>query len=81
MKAMLLIALYTIRSDRQFCEQLDYNILFRWFLDMSMDETSFDHTCFSKLRRRVKDDSIALSFFAKVVEMARPCRPSGRKDE
>jgi len=71
MKAMLLIALYTIRSDRQFCEQLDYNILFRWFLDMSMDEASFDHTCFSKLRRRVKDDSIALSFFAKVVEMAK----------
>jgi transposase len=71
MKAMLLIALFTIRSDRQFCEQLDYNILFRWFLDMSMDEASFDHTCFSKLRRRVKDDSMAQSFFSKVVELAK----------
>jgi len=71
MKAMLLIALYTVRSDRQFCEQLDYNILFRWFLDMSMDEASFDPSCFSKLRRRVKDDKIALSFFEKVVGMAK----------
>lgn len=71
LKATLLIALYTVRSDRQFCEQLDYNILYRWFLDMSMDEASFDHSCFSKLRRRLKDDAIALSFFEKVVSMAK----------
>ena len=71
MKAMLLIAFFTVRSDRQFCEQLDYNILFRWFLDMSMDEPSFNHTCFSKLRHRLKDDSVAMSFFGKVVELAK----------
>lgn len=71
MKATLLIALYSVRSDRQFCEQLDYNILYRWFLDMSMDEASFDHSCFSKLRRRLKDDNIANIFFRKVVDLAR----------
>jgi transposase len=71
MKATLLIALFSIRSDRQFCEQLDYNILYRWFLDMSMDESSFDHSCFCKLRRRLKDEAIANKFFGKVVDLAR----------
>ena len=41
LKSMLLMALYTVRSERQFCEQLDYNLLFRWFLDMDMVEESF----------------------------------------
>jgi transposase len=40
-----LMALYTMRSDLLFCEQLDYNLLFRWFLDLEVDEVSFDHTC------------------------------------
>jgi len=38
LKGQLLIALYSVRSDRAFCEQLDYNLLFRWFLDMALDE-------------------------------------------
>ena len=42
LKSLLLMALYTVRSERLFCEQLDYNLLFRWFLDMDMDEPSFD---------------------------------------
>jgi transposase len=42
LKATLLMALYSVRSKRQFCEQLDYNLLFRWFLDMDMTEASFD---------------------------------------
>ena len=46
LKASLLMALYTVRSERLFCEQLDYNLLFRWFLDMEMDEASFDHSTF-----------------------------------
>jgi transposase len=50
LKATLLMALYTIRSERMFCEQLDYNILFRWFLDMNMVEPSFVPTVFSKNR-------------------------------
>jgi transposase len=48
LKASLLMAFYTVRSERLFCEQLDYNILFRWFLDMSMEEPSFDHSSFSR---------------------------------
>jgi transposase len=41
LKSMVLMALYTVRSERQFCEQLDYNLLFRWFLGMNMIEDSF----------------------------------------
>ena len=44
LKATLLMALYTVRSERSFCEQLGYNLLFRWFLDMDMVEPSFDHS-------------------------------------
>src|SRR5215813_4946085 len=47
LKASLLMALYTIRSERMFCEQLDYNLLFRWFLNMELDESSFDHSSFT----------------------------------
>jgi len=50
LKSMLLIVLYSIRSKRQFCEQLDYNLLFRWFLDMNIIEGSFDHSAFTKNR-------------------------------
>ena len=48
LKAQILIALYSVRSDRMFCEQLDYNLLFRWFLDMSADDPAFDHSTFTK---------------------------------
>ena len=50
LKSTLLMALYTVRSERQFCEQLDYNLLFRWFLDMDMVEASFDPTAFTQNR-------------------------------
>src|SRR6202049_3998659 len=50
LKASLLMALYTVRSERLFCEQLDYNLLFRWFLDMDVAEPSFDHSPFSRHR-------------------------------
>lgn len=46
LKGMLLIAVYSIRSEVQFCEQLRYNFLFRWFLDMDMVEEPFDHCAF-----------------------------------
>src|SRR5215469_11147336 len=42
LKSMLLMAFYSVRSERQFCEQLDYNLLFRWLLDMDMVQESFD---------------------------------------
>jgi len=71
LKAQILIALYTVRSDRMFCEQLDYNLLFRWFLDMNADDPAFDHSTFSKNRDRLLEHDIAGEFFAAVVEEAR----------
>src|SRR5579863_8179552 len=74
LKAQLLIALYSIRSDRLFCEQLDYNILFRWFLDMSLQESSFDASTFIKNRERLAREEVALRFFDAVVREARRLR-------
>src|SRR5687768_1025571 len=71
LKASLLIALYSVRSDRMFCEMLDYNILFRWFLDMNMEEASFDASTFSKNRERLVEHETAIDFFDAVVRLAR----------
>jgi transposase len=71
LKSMLLIALYTMRSERQFCEQLDYNLLFRWFLDMDMAEPSFDPTVFTKNRDRLVVSDAAGEFFRAVVTQAK----------
>jgi transposase len=71
LKATLLMALYTIRSERQFCEQLDYNLLYRWFLDMDMTESSFDATVFTHNRTRLIAHDVAGEFFRAVVEQAR----------
>ena len=68
---MLLMALYTVRSERLFCEQLDYNLLFRWFLDMNMDEKGFDPTVFTKNRERLLKHEVASEFFRAIVEQAR----------
>ena len=53
LKASLLISLYSVRSERAFCEELEYNLLFRWFLDMNLMERSFDPTVFTKNRNRL----------------------------
>jgi hypothetical protein len=71
LKSFILMALYSIRSERLFCEQLDYNLLFRWFLDMDMVEDSFNHSVFSKNRQRLLDHGIAQLFFSQVVGYAR----------
>jgi len=71
LKSMLLMALYTVRSERQFCEQLDYNLLFRWFLDMNMTDASFDTTVFTKNRNRLAEHDVAGQFFQAVVEQAK----------
>ena len=71
LKSQILMALYSVRSDRQFCEQLDYNLLFRWFLDMNADEPTFDASSFSRNRDRLLDHDVAAKFFAGVVEQAR----------
>ena len=71
LKGSLLMALYTVRSERLFCEQLDYNLLFCWFLDMNMTEESFNHSTFSLNRERLLKHDVAGRFFAAVVEQAR----------
>jgi transposase len=71
LKAQLLIALYSVRSHRLFCEQLDYNILFRWFWDMSLDEPSFDASTFSQHQERLLQHAVAPRFFDAVVGLAR----------
>jgi IS5 family transposase len=65
------MALYSVRSERLFCEQLDYNLLFRWFLDMGMEEASFDHSTFSRNRERLLKHEVAQRFFVAVVQQAR----------
>ena len=71
LKASLLMALYTVRSERLFCEQLDYNFLFRWFLDLEMDEAGFDHSTFSRNRARLLEHEVVGELFHAVVEQAR----------
>ena len=71
LKSLLLIALYSVRSERQFCEQLGYNLLFRWFLDMELIEESFDATVFSKNRERLMEHEVGRLFFDSVVRQAR----------
>jgi transposase len=70
LKASLLIALYSIRSETAFCEELDYQLLYRWFLDMDLLESSFDPTVFTKNRRRLLRHDVAQRFFDEVVRQA-----------
>jgi transposase len=71
LKASVLMALYSIRSERAFCERLNYDLLFKWFLDLRIDEAAFDATTFSKNRQRLLDHEAADRFFARVVAQAR----------
>ena len=71
LKASLLIALYSVRSERAFCEELDYHLLFRWFLDMDLIEPSFDPTTFTKNRGRLLEHAIGQRLFDEVVDRAR----------
>ena len=70
LKSSLLIALYSVRSERQFCEQLQYNLLFRWFLGMDMIEPAFDASTFSKNRERMMEHDVAAIFFATIRQQA-----------
>jgi transposase len=70
LRALLLQALYTIRSERQLMEQLDYNLLFRWFVGLGMDDAVWVPTTFTKNRDRLLDGDIAAAFFAAVVQQA-----------
>ena len=66
LRALLLQALYTIRSERQLMEQLDYNLLFRWFVGLGLDDAVWSPTTFTKNRDRLLDGDIAAAFFEAV---------------
>ena len=70
LKSCLLIAFYSVRSQRLFCERLQYDLLFKWFLDMNADDPGFDPTTFSKNRDRLLKHEVAQLFFAAVCAEA-----------
>jgi len=71
LKAKVLIALFSVRSENLFVEQLHYNLLYRWFLDMDLSEPVFDNSTFSKNQERLMQHEVAEVFFGQVVKLAR----------
>ena len=67
LKASLLIALYSVRSERAFCKELEYNLLYRWFLDMDLMEPSFDAAVFTKNLQRLLAHNAGQTLFDEVV--------------
>lgn len=75
LKARVVMALFTVRSERLFCEQLGYNLLWLWFLDREYSEGSFDHSIFAKNCARLLSADVARLFFAESYEL--PGRAAG----
>ena len=71
LRALLLQVLYTVRSERMLIEQLEYNLLFRWFVGLNMDEEVWVPTVFSNNRDRLLEGDIAEKFFAGILSQAR----------
>ena len=71
LKACLLIALYSVRSERQFCERLQYDLLFKWFLDLNIIDPAFDASTFSKNKERLLEHEVARGFLGVVLDEAR----------
>ncbi len=72
LRALLLQILYSVRSERLLMEQLDYNLLFRWFVGLAMDEPVWNHAVFSHNRERLLNEEIAEVFFQRVLGLAKP---------
>src|SRR3989304_7925697 len=72
LRALLLQIFDSVRSERLLMEELNYNLLFRWFVGMPMDEAVWDHAVFSKNRERLLNHEVAEAFFARVLKRARP---------
>ena len=71
LRAQLLQMLYSVRSERLLMEEIDYSILFRWFVGLNLDEKAWDATTFTKNRDRLLEAAVAKEFLAQVVERAR----------
>jgi hypothetical protein len=84
LRALVVQILYTVRSERQLVEQIDFNLLFRWFVGLSIDDRVWDHSTFSHNRERLFDEGMARKFFEQVRltgpkrPISRPVRASGR---
>lgn len=70
LRSLLLQIFYSIRSERMLVEQLDYNLLFRWFVGLSMDDSIWDHSTFSKNRDRLLSSDIAVEFLKQICKQA-----------
>ena len=71
LKGCLLMALFSVRSERQFCERLGYDMLFKWFLDMNILDAGFNHSVFSKNKERLLRADVSREFFGEIVDQAR----------
>ena len=71
LRASLIQTLYSIRSERQLVQHIDYNLLYRWFVGLDMDDAVWDHSTFTKNRDRLLNETVARAFFAKVLGWAR----------
>lgn len=71
LKACLLMAFYSIRSERQFCERLQHDLLFKWFLDLNIEDPAFDQSSFAKNRDRLLKHDVSHLFFEAVLDQAR----------
>ena len=76
LRALLLQMLYSIRSERLLMEELDYSVLYRWFVGLSLDDPIWDATTFTKNRDRLLDGDIADAFFAEVLAAIKARRPA-----
>ena len=74
LKGCLLMALFSVRSERQFCERLEYDLLFKWFLDLNIMDHSFNHSVFAKNRQRLLEADVAREFLLEIVGQARKQR-------
>jgi transposase len=72
LRAVLLQVFYSVRSERMLMEQMNYNLLFRWFVGLEMDEPVWDHAVFSKNRDRLLNQEVAQKFFQRVLTQAKP---------
>lgn len=72
LRTLLLQVLYTVRSERLLMEQLDYHLLFGWFVGLGMDEPVWNHAVFSKNRQRLLNEETAEAFFQRVLKLAKP---------
>ncbi len=70
MRALLLQVFFSVRSERQICEQLRYNLLFRWFVGLALDDAVWDHSVFSKNRDRLLEHAVVEAFFTQVMGLA-----------